>query len=312
MLATLPRLVPTLALLLLPACGLLDGASAGASEGDSEAATFGTAATFVPTTGEPTHCVGVDDCPAAALCERVQCIDDACVYTRRAAGQPDDDIPGDCHSYVCDGNSGATPVDDLNDLPDDGNSCTVDACSPDAAPENTPQDPGSPCDGGYCHADLSCQPCAERETCEDTSLAEPNETQSKAFALPQQSDADDITYLCEALGSPGDVDWFTFDAIDSVLGKVAPAVVGDPDDLQVCVYFQCKNAGTKVVCPGDSVADNAPLGQQGCCGFGSFQPYLDCKGLDEDASVWIEVRRDPDLPADPPASCVNYQLGYEY
>jgi hypothetical protein len=290
--------------LSLSACGLLDD-----GVGDTtEAATFGTAATFVPTTGEPVHCLAPDDCPPAAICQRVQCIDDACVYTILANGQPSDDAPGDCQSYLCDGADGFTPVDDPDDLPDDGNSCTVDVCGPEG-PEHAAVDPGTACDGGYCHADLSCKPCAERETCEDGG-AEPNQTQSNAFVLPQVSDADGIGYQCEALGSADDVDWFTFDAIDSVLGKVAPTIVVDPEDLEVCAYFQCKNAGTAVVCPDGTVADNSPLGPQGCCGHGSFAPYIDCKGIDEDASVWIAVRRDPELP-DPP-DCVNYQLGYEY
>lgn len=288
--------------LLLPACGLLDGAT-GASTG---VATDDTAATSVPTGGAPNHCVGVDDCPAGELCERVQCLDSACVYTLREAGEVDDDAPGDCQSYQCDGAGGFTPVDDPADLPDDGNSCTVDACSP--APAHTAMDPGSPCDGGYCHADLSCQPCAERETCEDTT-SEPNQTQSNAFALPQISDDDGPAYSCEALG-PDDVDWFHRDAVDSVLGKVAPMLVVDPPGLAVCVYFQCKEAGTKVVCPEGSLADNAPLGQQGCCGHDTFMPYLDCKGLDEDAEVWLSVRRDPEA-ADSP-SCINYQLGFEF
>ncbi len=298
------RLALVLAL-ALPGCGLLDGGTGGTTE----AATFGTAATFVPTTGEPAYCVGVDDCPPAAICQRVQCIDDACVYTLRAADQLDDDIPGDCQSYLCDGAGAGVLVDDEADLPDDGNSCTVDLCSPDGGPEHTPQEPGSTCDGGYCHADLSCQACPERETCEDTT-SEPNQTQSKAFALPEVSDSDGIAYHCETLGTADDVDWFSFDTVDVVLGKVAPSVVVDPADLEVCAYFQCKNAGTKVTCPDGTTADNAPLGQQGCCGHGSFMPYLDCKGIDEDASVWLTVRRDPEVPDSP--SCINYQLGFEY
>ena len=49
--------------LTLPGCGLFDGGSGGTTE----AATYGTAATFVPTTGEPMVCVGVDDCPQAEI-----------------------------------------------------------------------------------------------------------------------------------------------------------------------------------------------------------------------------------------------------
>lgn len=294
---------------VLAGCDLLTGCSVPASSSDAGTQDSGqdTGATTPPTTGEPHHCIDADDCPPAALCEHVRCIDDACVYTDLADGDPDDDAPGDCRSHVCDGKGGGTPIDDPADLPDDGNSCTVDVCDP--GPMHTVLDPGSACDGGYCHADSSCQPCAEREGCDDTSPAEPNQTQSNAHPLAQVSDNDPLTYQCEALGDAADVDWFRLDAVDSVLGTVAPAVVIDPPELAVCVYFQCKSAGTGVTCPDDTVAANAPLGQQGCCGHGSFAPDIDCQGREEDASVWLVVRRDPE--ADAP-SCINYQLGYEY
>lgn len=296
---------PGLALaLLLPACGLLDDGT-----GDTdEAATYGTAATFVPTTGEPTPCITADDCPPAAICQRVQCIDGACVHTILAAGQSSDDLPGDCASYLCDGADGYAPVDDPADLPDDGNSCTVDLCQA-GVPDHSPVEPGTACDGGFCHSDLTCQPCAERDTCDDDG-AEPNQTQSKATVLAQVSDHDGVRFECDALAGGDDLDWFRFDAVDSVLGKVAPTIVLDRDNLEVCAYFQCKNAGTAVACPEGTLADNSPLGQQGCCGRGSFSPALDCKGIDEDARVWISVRRDPERSD--PDECINYQLGHEY
>lgn len=301
---TLPARLGLALAVLLPACSVpADSADAG-TQGTTQAS----AASLEPTTGEAYRCVGGDDCPAPPICEAVQCIDDGCVYSKLPGGEPSDDRRGDCRSYVCDGEGDGAAVDDPADLPDDNNRCTLDVCDP--GPKHTAVTPGSACEGGYCHADLSCQPCAERLTCEDTSAAEPNQSQSNAHPLAKLDDDDDRRHACEALGSADDVDWFRFDAIDTVLGKVAPAIALDPPELAVCIYFQCKNASTGVTCPDATVAANAPLGQQGCCGHGSFAPALDCGDADEDASVWLVVRRDPEAPAEP--SCINYQLSYEY
>lgn len=292
---------PVLAL-ALAACGLFD-ATSDATSTDTDVAT----GTTTPTGGPP-PCITPDDCPAPAPCELVTCEDDACIYAPRPEGEVADDVPGDCRTLVCDGaGAGVSQVDDA-DPPDDANDCTDDVCD-DGQPANPARPVGSPCEGAkVCHADLTCQPCPERTACGDESPHEPNETQSKAAALPLVRDDDDAAYLCETLGSPGDVDWFTFTAVDTALGAVAPALTGVPDDAQVCAYFQCSGSGTAVVCPEGTVEDDAPLGQQGCCGHGTFEPYIDCKGLSEDATVWMRVAHDS---ADPP-QCLNYQLGYVY
>ena len=295
--------------LVLSACGLLGDAGDGETEATGVA---GSDATGVPTTGSTAGCyLDPADCPASEPCEQVDCVDQQCVYTPIVADERDDDVPGDCRGLICDGAGAGAPVDDATDLPDDDNSCTLDLCSP-AGPENLPQAPGSACaDGGVCHADRTCQPCPERATCLDDSPAEPNETQGTADPRPQRSDTDGPAYACEALGGPGDVDWFTLDTLDLAFGKVAPAVSITPDDLQVCIYFQCKQGGTTVQCPEGSVAANAPIGQLGCCGPGGLAPQIDCKGFNEDATLWLTVRRDPGAAGEPVA-CLNYQLAYEY
>jgi hypothetical protein len=303
-----PRLAlaPALALALVSACGMFAGA-------DEETGSSGAGSSSGVPTGGPVGCVVVGDCPAPALCEAAECADSLCTYTPRGAGERDDDAPGDCRRHVCDGVGGSELVDDAADVPDDGNSCTDDRCGAGGEPENVARAPGSACDGGFCHADVTCQPCPERDTCVDDSAAEPNETQSKAHALPQLRDDAGLAYLCEALGGPGDVDWFTLDTLDVVLGDVAPAVITTPEGPRVCVYFQCKQGATSVVCPEEAVADNAPLGQQGCCGPGSFAPKIACDGAAADATLWLRVAHAPTLPDDPPPpECLNYQLGYEY
>jgi len=294
-------LVPT-------ACGLLGDTG----DGDTDAASTDASTTDLPTTGTNTGCfLDPSTCPAPAPCERVDCVEQQCVYGPVPADAQDDDISGDCQVLVCDGAGAGTPIADPNDIPDDANGCTQDLCT-QSGPENRPQAPGSACDdGGYCSAALLCQPCPERDGCLDDSAAEPNQSQGAADPRPQRSDADGPAYACEALGSPGDVDWFTLDTLDLAIGKVAPAIAITPATLQICVYFQCKQGGTSVQCPEGSVADNAPLGQQGCCGLGQLAPQIDCKDFNEDATLWLTVRHDPDAASEP-AACQNYQLGYEY
>jgi hypothetical protein len=298
-----PRIVAVL-VLLLPACGLLDGTNG--DETDGEPASTG--ATSTPTGGGPIACVIASDCPSPAPCQQVDCEEDLCVYTPREDGEVVDDVHGDCHALVCDGDGEAAPQTDDSDLPVDGNDCTADLCA-GGLPDNPGLPVGTACNGSQvCHADLSCQPCPVRETCSDTSPDEPNETQSQATKLPAVGDDEDAAYLCEVLGSPADVDWFTYTTVDTTLGAVEPAVNASPADPLVCMYFQCQAGGTNVVCPDGTVADAAPLGQQGCCGHGAFFPYVDCKGFNEDATVWLQVRHQTEDPPD----CLNYQVGYAY
>lgn len=279
-------------------------------DGGTEATSAASEVSGTPTSGAPQACGAVTQCPPPALCETVDCLDELCTYPPQPVGEFDDDQPGDCQRWRCDGEGSATPTPDVTDLPDDGNACTVDQCGA-SGPEHLPQAPGSACDGGFCHDDLICRPCPARDSCVDDSAAEPNETQSQAHKLPQRSDDDGLAYLCEALGGPEDVDWFTLETVDVVLGKVAPGIVGEPASLRLCMYFQCSFGGTDVVCPEGSVADNAPLGQRGCCGVGGFAPQIDCQGFVEDATVWLRVAHDPEAAGEPPA-CLLYQVGYEY
>jgi hypothetical protein len=217
-----PRILAALLVLLAPACGLI---GAGDSDGDGENTDDN--ATLVPTTGTRT-CDGDDDCPAPAPCERVACDDGRCVTTPRPAGDVVDEELGDCQNLVCDGDGAATPQSEPADIPDDGVACTDDVCEP-GGPVNIPRPAGSPCDAAFvCHDDLSCQPCPARDGCADTSPAEPNETQSQATTLAQLLDDQDPAYLCETLGAADDVDWFTFTAVDTTLGAVAPAVDPTP------------------------------------------------------------------------------------
>lgn len=296
-----PRIPAALLALLVSACSLV-----GADEtGDTDVAT-GDEATSVPTGGPP-PCGQSTDCPPPDPCELVACDAGACVYTPRDEGDIVAGEPGDCMALVCDGDGAGAPQTDLDDVPDDGVACTDDVC--DDGPANLPLPAGSTCNGTMvCHADLTCHPCPATDGCADTSPAEPNETMPQAAHLPQVRDDADPAYLCEVLGSPGDVDWFTFTTVDTNLGTVDPSVDPSSSDLLVCIYFQCQTGGTNVACPDGTVDDDAPLGMQGCCGHGAFAPTIDCNGFDEDATVWLQIRHDAD---DPPA-CQNYQLAYTY
>lgn len=296
-----PRILAAL-LALLASCGSPGADDTTASDSDESSA-----ASSVPTGG---HACNSDiDCPTPGACEQVACEDSLCVTTPRPAGEVVDDTPGNCQTLVCDADGQPLLKSEPTDLPDDGLACTDDLCD-DGDPVHVPRPPGSTCDANFvCHTDLTCQPCPEYDGCSDDSPAEPNETQGQAHPLPAARDDADPAHLCEALGTPNDVDWFTFTTVDTNLGTVAPAIVAPADGPRICMFFQCAAGGTNVACPSGTEPTAAPLGQQGCCARGSFAPTIDCNGFTEDATVWLQVHHDE---ANTAPACQRYQLAYEF
>lgn len=100
------------------------------------------------------ECAVTSDCPQAGqLCyTTVACVSGRCAYALAAYGDPVPDAlqtPRDCRRVACDGFGKTTSVPEDDDLPDDGDPCTLDLCV-DGAPHAThpPLPDGTPCDGG--------------------------------------------------------------------------------------------------------------------------------------------------------------------
>lgn len=303
--------------------------------GTMSAGTTATATTS-PTTGTPAECQTAADCQAPT-CQAPTCEAGMCGTMNLAEGTPVDDLPGDCRETVCDGGGGTKeiPIDDPpeqvtgdcklvgclqgqveytiadDDLPNDDNDCTLDSCTA-GEPTFATKPVHSPCGpmgANFCHSDASCQACKEvGDACEDFG-AEPHETQATAHSLGEITDADASgSFACGTVVGGGDVDWYTFSGVDAFLNMVDPSrtLVTENDAGRLCVYLQCDNGQTTVSCGANDTADTAPLGQKGCCGYGTVSPGLNCAGLDDSAKVWIKVDN-PDMLA-----CVPYRLDYHF
>lgn len=290
-----------------------------------------------PTTGAPPECLADADCPAMGPCLEPFCHDGMCGYDGVPEGEAVDDAPGDCRQTVCDGAGGTkeVPFDDPpaqvsgdcklticangqveyaiadDDLPNDDNDCTVDSCMT-GQPVFTAKPVHSPCGPmgtHFCHSDAACEPCKEvSDACEDFG-AEPHETQLAAHSLGEITDADaDGGYACGTIKGAADVDWYTFSGVDAFLNMVDPSrtLVAEADSARLCVYIQCDNGTDSIGCAAPDTPDTAPLGQKGCCGYGTVSPSLNCKGLDDSAKVWIRVDN-PDMLA-----CVPYRLDFHF
>lgn len=103
------------------------------------------------------HC----ECPTdLGPCELATCEDDDCVVTYNW-GTPDElQTYGDCQAVACVGQTQPIELFDEDDVPDDGNACTVETCTEDGpVQERLPF--GSSCEGtGVCAAEVVCVSCA--------------------------------------------------------------------------------------------------------------------------------------------------------
>jgi subtilisin-like proprotein convertase family protein len=121
-------------------------------------------------------CDSASDCPGVdTACQVRVCIDHACGLWTEASGTPAAvQRKADCLAAVCDGMGAVIAVPDDNDLPDDGNDCTTDACEggvasnmPRSAGASCGQDGANLCDGeGLCVACLTPVDCGTDTACQ--------------------------------------------------------------------------------------------------------------------------------------------------
>jgi len=117
----------------------------------------------------PSVCDGPEDCPPPeSPCERVVCVNDRCGVEAEPVGLPAaTQVDGDCRAEICDGNGSTESRVDPDDIPDDGNPCTLDQCN-DGDPENAPLGEGEGCDdGGLCDDGGTCVQCISASDCTD-------------------------------------------------------------------------------------------------------------------------------------------------
>lgn len=167
------------------------------------------------------------------------------------------------------------------------------------------------CDAGECAEGLTCVDdlCvpAEGDVCEDE-IGEPDDTELDAQDLGETDDDDDKTLKAAGvLSGAGDVDWFTYHALDTFLHVAEPTVkVSSSAAVRVCQFLECDEGGvvkTEVTCPAGTQSDLSGALRPGCCGGATFTiSDFNCPGSSDDIRVFVRL----DMPSED--ECVEYSL----
>ncbi|WP_156338317.1 hypothetical protein [Chondromyces crocatus] len=180
---------------------------------------------------------GVCTCSADTACATYQCVDGACRVTFAAEGTPVVGTPvGDCQDVVC-GPAGV-PISKANDedVPDDGNDCTVDSCV-NGVPRHVAEADGSECGVEQSLRCVSgtCTGCARDEQCQ----------QMNECMVPRCEN-----YECIGIPKPSGT----------------PVSNDSPTD---CRKIECNGAGQAVVvaAPGETPDDGNPCTADSCVGM---------------------------------------------
>jgi hypothetical protein len=121
--------------------------------------------------GPPGGCDADSDCPAGVdLCAAPACESGNCTARAIEAGEPSwQQTKGDCRVVVCDASGQTESQSDEDDLPDDGQDCTLDLCT-SGVPSNPPEDAGTACaqtGGAVCNGMGECVECVDDGDCTD-------------------------------------------------------------------------------------------------------------------------------------------------
>lgn len=138
---------------------------------------------------------------------------------------------------------------------------------------------------------------------------EPNDTESSARPLPDTDDCDGNGGTIEGTLAPGDVDWFSFTAKDSLLCSVNPYLkLTTADNVTTCMFFQCESGTTEVTCPEGTQDWSSNPTHPGCCAsITPMEPTVNCSGtLSETAKIWIQVSWLGNT------DCRSYAIDYHY
>lgn len=152
-----------------------EGGTGGAGGSTSSASTgggaTGGASSSSASSGGGSPCSVDGDCPGypGPTCDPVSCVFGTCMSVAAPLGDPTPDtMPGDCMSPICNGMGGETELLNINDIPDDGNDCTNDLCSPQGQPSHTNVAKGVACStngGKFCNGGGQCVECLSDVDC---------------------------------------------------------------------------------------------------------------------------------------------------
>jgi hypothetical protein len=116
--------------------------------------------------GHCTGCTGPGDCPGQDTeCQTRSCTSSVCGFIYTQSGTPvSGQTDADCKKNVCNGQGQVSVIGDSMDPQDDGNPCTLDACS-SGTPTHNNAAAGAACPAGVCDGSGACVQCLVPETC---------------------------------------------------------------------------------------------------------------------------------------------------
>jgi hypothetical protein len=192
-----------------------------------------------PSTGNPCF---IRACTSQGICE----LRDAGI-----ADIPTDPNVGDCQRLAC-VDSEPTPVPDANDVPSDGNECTLEGCSEDGQLMQANADPGTACATGVCDGSGSCVECVGPSDC-------PNANQ------------DCVGFVCVGMGCDDGAQNGNETDIDCGGGDCPRCGVGDGcAEGSDCNSGVCEGSGGQETCQAPSCSDNV---------HNALETDVDCGGL---------------------------------
>jgi hypothetical protein len=245
--------------------------------------------------GGQTECIRASDCPSpdAQPCVEAVCDAGRCGTRAVAAGAPlPESMAGDCARAVCDGRGTAITEPDDDDVPVDGEACTLDVCTA-GVPSNPDAEAGAPCGAGLvCDGMGACTGCTSPSQCPgqdgdcQTRTCEAAVCGLHLEATGEACDEDGGS-VCDGAGAcaqcvtaadcPPSTECLTFTcSAGSCAG--APAPLGAPVSAQVagdCRAFVCDGLGgvTTVADDADAAADANECTADGCAaGMASYPP----------------------------------------
>jgi len=134
---------------------------------------------------------------------------------------------------------------------------------------------------------------------------EPNDLETNAKHLGTVGDCDfgSSDTLSDKLDGNQDVDFFTFFGTDGTC--VVDPTVSTAAPVRLCLFADCPNL---VLTCSQGTAATSPNGRQGCCvdSGGTVKPSIDCKGISDDATMYIRVDKGS------LNQCIAYDVDYHY
>ncbi len=242
-------------------------------------------------------CLAASDCPGNdSDCATRTCVNSTCAFNLAAPGTlTQTQTAGDCQDNICDGDGGIAQIADDNDVANDGNPCTLEACT-NGVPSSTPvgagtscnASGGTQCDGrGNCVGCLSVNDCpgtdtdCRQRTCNNGTCGVALTRAGTLTTTQVQGDCQDN--VCDGNGNvisvadnndvPNDNNPCTADLCSNGTPTFTPVASGTHcNGTLVCNSIgQCVGCNVPSDCPGQDTDCQARVCNSGSCGF-SFTP----------------------------------------